>query len=117
MASVVLTMKHHVRPLSLLVLLRSRAPGEDWVRTELANRAQITRKTASDPGGFFLETTVTLRTDDLRISEIRELITPARLTHERPLSDVAAQTVSGARGALQKILSGSDDRLAVVIGP
>jgi len=60
---------------------------------------------------------VTLRTDDLRISEIRELITPAQLTRERPLSDIAAQTVSGARGALQKILGGTDDRLAVVIGP
>ena len=60
---------------------------------------------------------MSLRTDDLRISEIRELITPAQLTRERPISDAAAQTVSGARGALQKILSGGDDRLVVVIGP
>jgi 3-deoxy-7-phosphoheptulonate synthase len=64
-----------------------------------------------------LETTVTIRTDDLRISEIRELITPARLVQERPLSDEAAQTVSGARTALQRIIAGTDDRLAVVIGP
>jgi 3-deoxy-7-phosphoheptulonate synthase len=45
------------------------------------------------------------------------LITPAKLTLEHPLSDAAAQTVHGARGALQKILAGTDDRLAVVIGP
>jgi 3-deoxy-7-phosphoheptulonate synthase len=60
---------------------------------------------------------VTLRTDDLRISEIRELITPERLTQEHPLSDAAAVTVSDARVALQGVLAGKDDRLAVVIGP
>ncbi len=60
---------------------------------------------------------MTLRTDDLRIGEIRELITPAQLTGSLPLSDAAAQTVASARGALQKILAGSDDRLTVVIGP
>ena len=60
---------------------------------------------------------MTLRTDDLRIGEIRELITPAQLVAGTPLSDAAAQTVAGARGALQKILAGSDDRLTVVIGP
>jgi 3-deoxy-7-phosphoheptulonate synthase len=60
---------------------------------------------------------VTLKTDDLRISEIRELITPQQLTQEHPLSDAAARTVSGARAALQRLISGKDDRLAVVIGP
>lgn len=60
---------------------------------------------------------MTLRTDDLRIGEIRELITPAQLTGGLSLSDAAARTVAGARGALQKILAGADDRLAVVIGP
>jgi 3-deoxy-7-phosphoheptulonate synthase len=60
---------------------------------------------------------VTLRTDDLRIAEIRELITPAQLTRERALFDAAANTVAAARGELQGILGGRDDRLAVVIGP
>jgi 3-deoxy-7-phosphoheptulonate synthase len=60
---------------------------------------------------------MTLKTDDLRISEIRELITPLQLASEHPLSDAAAGTVSGARASLQRLLAGADDRLAVVIGP
>jgi 3-deoxy-7-phosphoheptulonate synthase len=57
------------------------------------------------------------QTDDLRIREMRELATPEELIRERPCSDRAAQTVSGARAALQGILHSRDDRLAVVIGP
>jgi 3-deoxy-7-phosphoheptulonate synthase len=60
---------------------------------------------------------VTIRTDDLRIREIRELITPEMLTREHPLSDVAAQTVARARATLQEVIAGRDDRLAVVTGP
>ncbi|MET0988375.1 MAG: 3-deoxy-7-phosphoheptulonate synthase [Steroidobacteraceae bacterium] len=58
-----------------------------------------------------------LRTDDLRIREIRELITPEQVTIELPCSDTAAATVEQTRRALQDILHGRDDRLAVVIGP
>ncbi|MET0292101.1 MAG: 3-deoxy-7-phosphoheptulonate synthase [Steroidobacteraceae bacterium] len=60
---------------------------------------------------------MTLRTDDLRISEIRELITPAQLTQQHALTDAAAQTVANARTSLQRVIAGRDDRLAVVIGP
>lgn len=58
-----------------------------------------------------------IQTDDLRIREITELATPEELIRERPCSDQAADTVSAARRALQGILHGRDDRLAVVIGP
>jgi 3-deoxy-7-phosphoheptulonate synthase len=57
------------------------------------------------------------QTDDLRIRGMTELATPEEVTGELPCSDRAAATVSGARRALQQILHGRDDRLAVVIGP
>jgi 3-deoxy-7-phosphoheptulonate synthase len=60
---------------------------------------------------------VNVRTDDLRIRDIRELSTPEELMHEYPCGDEVSATVTGARRALQKILHGQDDRLAVVIGP
>ncbi len=57
------------------------------------------------------------QTDDLRIRGMTELATPEEVIRELPCSDRAAATVSGARSALQQILHGRDDRLAVVIGP
>jgi len=57
------------------------------------------------------------RTDDLRIREIRELVTPYQVMSEQPCTEVAAATVAKTRKALQDILHGRDDRLAVVIGP
>ena len=56
-------------------------------------------------------------TDDLRIAALKELRTPAELMHEFPRTDAATRTVISTRHALHNILHGSDDRLAVVIGP
>ena len=56
-------------------------------------------------------------TDDLRIKEIKELITPANLIADVPITPAIAETVSGCRNALHKILHGGDDRLIVVMGP
>jgi 3-deoxy-7-phosphoheptulonate synthase len=60
---------------------------------------------------------VNFRTDDLRIRDIRELTTPEELTHEYPCTDRVSAVVAEARRALQRILHGEEDRLAVVIGP
>jgi 3-deoxy-7-phosphoheptulonate synthase len=60
---------------------------------------------------------VDIRTEDLRIREMRELITPEELTREYPCSVTARQTVATARSAVHRILHGHDDRLIVVIGP
>jgi 3-deoxy-7-phosphoheptulonate synthase len=57
------------------------------------------------------------RTDDLRIREIRELVTPHQVMSEHPCTDAASATIAQARKSLQDILHGRDDRLAVVIGP
>ncbi len=56
-------------------------------------------------------------TDDLRITELRELTPPIEIMRAFPRTDTATQTVLRARHALHNILCGSDDRLAVVIGP
>jgi 3-deoxy-7-phosphoheptulonate synthase len=56
-------------------------------------------------------------TDDLRITGIQEVIPPAQLHNELPLSDTASETVFYARQATQRILNKEDDRLIVIVGP
>jgi 3-deoxy-7-phosphoheptulonate synthase len=56
-------------------------------------------------------------TDDLRIKEIKELIPPAQIFREFPVSSRAAQTTYNARQGIHRVLHGADDRLLVVIGP
>lgn len=58
-----------------------------------------------------------IRTDDLRIRDLRELSTPEQITQEHPCTEAAANTVALARAGVQRILHGYDDRLTVVIGP
>ena len=55
--------------------------------------------------------------DDLRIRNLRELLTPESLIAEMPASDVLAQHVTDARSAIQAVLNQSYDRLVVVVGP
>ena len=56
-------------------------------------------------------------TDDLRIREIKTLSTPAEVIGEVPVTEAATAAVTSARVALHDILTGEDDRVAVVIGP
>lgn len=56
-------------------------------------------------------------TDDIRIREIKALITPNEVMREIVATDSAVETVTVARDALHNIVHGNDDRLAVVIGP
>ncbi|MBT8037241.1 MAG: 3-deoxy-7-phosphoheptulonate synthase [Verrucomicrobiae bacterium] len=57
------------------------------------------------------------QTDDLRIGEIKPLISPAVLSHHLPLTNKASQVVATARQESENILQGKDDRLLVVVGP
>jgi 3-deoxy-7-phosphoheptulonate synthase len=57
------------------------------------------------------------KTDDLRIKEIKELLSPEQIRREFPLSEKAAQTTYEARRAIHRILHGADDRLLVIVGP
>jgi 3-deoxy-7-phosphoheptulonate synthase len=56
-------------------------------------------------------------TDDLRITEIKPLTTPIEVMRQHPRTDEATRTVLAARHAFHNILTGQDDRLAVIVGP
>ena len=60
---------------------------------------------------------MTYQTDDLRITAIKELVSPQRLQQDIPITEAAAKTVYQARQAVYRILDGDDDRLLVIIGP
>ncbi len=55
--------------------------------------------------------------DDVRISQIMELLPPVALIERYPVSEVAADTVATTRQVIHNILKGDDDRLMVVVGP
>jgi 3-deoxy-7-phosphoheptulonate synthase len=57
------------------------------------------------------------QTDDLRIKEIKELLPPASLLADFPITEQAAQSVYEARREIHRILHGADDRLLVIMGP
>lgn len=57
------------------------------------------------------------RTENLRVTEVRRLVTPARLKAKLPITEVANRTVVEGRTAVERILDGSDPRLLVVVGP
>lgn len=57
------------------------------------------------------------QTDDLRINAIKELVSPAQIHEQFPLTDLAAATTAKARLEIQDIMSKEDDRLVVVVGP
>ena len=57
------------------------------------------------------------KTEDLRILEIADVITPAQLHEEYPVDNGVSATVTQARQEIHSILAGEDDRLLVVVGP
>jgi 3-deoxy-7-phosphoheptulonate synthase len=56
-------------------------------------------------------------TDDLRISEIKELLPPAHVLREFPVTEGAGELTFRMRQSIHRILQGSDDRLLVIVGP
>src|SRR5258706_13482762 len=57
------------------------------------------------------------KVDDVRIREIKELATPARLLREFPCSEKTEELTYNTRQAIHRVLHGSDDRVLVIIGP
>ncbi len=57
------------------------------------------------------------RTDDLRIKEIKELLSPDVVRDESPLTERAAELTYETRHEIHRILHGANDRLLVIIGP
>jgi 3-deoxy-7-phosphoheptulonate synthase len=56
-------------------------------------------------------------TADLRIVATKPLVAPAALEKELPLDDARAELVARSRREVEAIITGSDDRLLVVVGP
>jgi 3-deoxy-7-phosphoheptulonate synthase len=57
------------------------------------------------------------KTEDLRIQSIDDVITPAQLHEEIPISAAAAKLTYETRLAVHHLLHGHDDRLLVIVGP
>jgi len=57
------------------------------------------------------------QTDDLRIQELRPLVSPAILMEDYPITEEISATVANGRDEIGRLLDGSDDRLLVVVGP
>jgi len=57
------------------------------------------------------------KTDDLRITRIREVANPNSVCEEYPATESAANLTSRTRQEIHDILHGHDDRLLIIIGP
>lgn len=60
---------------------------------------------------------MSIKTDELRTTLIDRVITPSQLAQEFPLSDEAAARLIDNRRQIEKVISGEDKRLLVIIGP
>jgi 3-deoxy-7-phosphoheptulonate synthase len=84
---------------------------------ELNRPEAVTAPLVSEEEGHTDHTRDTTRVDDLRISAVRPLISPALLQDEMPLTAAAETLVEDSRRDLARILAGEDDRLIVIVGP
>lgn len=57
------------------------------------------------------------KTSDLHVVETRPLLAPATIHTELPITETAAALVGETRDRIRNILSGSDRRLLVIVGP
>jgi 3-deoxy-7-phosphoheptulonate synthase len=58
-----------------------------------------------------------MKTDDLRISRVHPLLSPAILAEEIPVTPRGAESITDARRTIEAILEGRDARLLAVVGP
>ena len=57
------------------------------------------------------------KTDDLKISSMKELSSPVEIINELPMSASATKTILNARTEIINIIKGNDNRLMVIVGP
>ncbi len=55
--------------------------------------------------------------DDVRIKALRPLLPPAILIEEVPVTEPVSNLVASSRKTMEAIMTGDDDRIAVVVGP
>lgn len=58
-----------------------------------------------------------INTDDLRIAQTKELVSPQIIHEQFPITEVAAKTTETGRAEVQAVMAGEDDRLVAVVGP
>lgn len=58
-----------------------------------------------------------IKTDDLRIKQIRQLLPPIALMEKYPATNIACETVAHTRQVIHEMLHGGDRRLLIIIGP
>lgn len=63
------------------------------------------------------KTDMTIKTDGFRTTLIENLVSPAELAEQIPLSDKTANFIIKSREEIEAIIQGEDDRLLVIIGP
>ena len=57
------------------------------------------------------------QTDDLRIAATKELVSPAQIHEQFPITEKSAATTALARKEIQAVMDGDDDRIVVIVGP
>jgi len=58
-----------------------------------------------------------VKTDNLRIASLKEVIAPSALHRQLPMTGQAADLITQTRQTIHNILQGEDDRLLAVVGP
>ena len=58
-----------------------------------------------------------LKTDELRTQPLGPMPTPAELGSAHPITDDVAERIAESRRQIEKILTGEDERLLVIVGP
>ncbi len=60
---------------------------------------------------------MSFKTEDLRIQSIDDVVPPAQLHEEFPISEAAAKLTHDTRLAIHHLLHGDDDRVLAIVGP
>ena len=60
---------------------------------------------------------MTINTDELRTTLIKNLVSPAQLAQQIPLSQTTADFIMRSRQEIEAVINGEDKRLLVIIGP
>ncbi len=60
---------------------------------------------------------MSFKTEDLRIQSIDDVVPPAQLHEEFPISEAAAKLTHETRLAIHHLLHGDDDRVLAIVGP
>ncbi|MGL6027155.1 MAG: 3-deoxy-7-phosphoheptulonate synthase, partial [Vibrio sp.] len=58
-----------------------------------------------------------LKTDELRTQALGPMPTPAELSLAHPITEPVASRIAQSRRQIERILTGEDDRLLVIVGP